>query len=66
LNWPPGKYVAMPVNRPSLIATNGTDPIPVELSSGAKKGQGILKWPREDARWLRFIEGPADGTPAGA
>ena len=58
LNWPPGKYLAIPTIRPSLAPVSAPGPISVKISS-AMKG-GTLEWPAREVGWLSFLAGPAD------
>ena len=58
LNWPPGKYLAIPTIRPSLARVSAPGPISVKISSTMKGGS--LTWPAQDVEWLSFLAGPAD------
>jgi FAD synthase len=58
LNWPPGKYVAVPLVKPSLVPVVMTAPVSVEVVWTYEGG--TLEWPEPTALWLSFLAGPAD------
>jgi hypothetical protein len=59
LDWPPGKYLAVPVAQP-LFKASPDGMISLRLSPGGSGRRQRLEWPGPDVAWLAFLAGPAD------
>lgn len=58
LHWPPGKYVAVPLLKPSFDLPATTARVSVDVVWTSRGG--TLEWPTPTAQWLSFLVGPTD------
>ncbi|WP_406100429.1 hypothetical protein [Streptomyces sp. NBC_01013] len=58
LPWPPGAYIAWPVEEPVSGEVQGR--APVEITLTPCNDGSLLQWPKGAGRWLAFAAGPGD------
>jgi FAD synthase len=59
VDWPPGRYLALPLSVPSFTARSFAGVITMRLSLVTGRLRGFV-WPRKEVEWLAFLAGPAD------
>lgn len=60
LDWHPGEYLAIPIQKPYMRKVGESEAVKVRLCFNRSTGHHELAWPSRDIDWLAFVSGPGD------